>query len=341
MKTNKKNQNFNFWRELPKPFFGLAPMADVTDTAFRRLVSKYSSDEKGDGHAHLVIWNEFIAADGLVHPIGREKLLQDLDYDESERPLIAQIFSGNPEHMAESALLCKELGFDGIDINMGCPDRGVEKQLSGAALIKNPQLAIEIIQAVKKAVGDMPVSVKTRVGYNVSEIETWIPALLDQDIQALTVHARTKKDLSKVPANWDYIKQVVSLRNGMKKDTLIIGNGDINNMLDGYERARESGCDGIMIGRGFFGKPWLCYIPTLGADPSVRERLRISIEHAELFERYVPHKNFAIMKKHFRVYANGFDHAHELRNEIMERGNSAKEVREIIERFLKEHSDEF
>src|SRR4051812_31128555 len=232
----------NFWKKLKKPFFVLAPMADVTDAAFRRVIAKYSRHGEADGGPD-VFWTEFVAADGLMSA-GREKLKYDLIYTGAERPIVAQLFGSNPEKMEAAARLCAELGFDGIDINMGCPDKTIEKQGAGAGMIKTPDIAVAIIAAAKRGAGTVPVSVKTRVGYNTVDIENWISLLLKQDIAALTVHARTRKDLSKVPAHWEYLKEVVALRDKLAPHTVVIGNGDVISIADGKHKAAQSGCDG-------------------------------------------------------------------------------------------------
>ncbi len=359
----------NFWQKLKqqheetgKPFFVLAPMADVTDAAFRRIIAKYGKPD--------VTWTEFVSADGLCHPKGREKLLKDLNYSEIERPIVAQLFSSKPENMREAAKLCAELGFDGIDINMGCPDKTIEKQGCGSAMIKTPDIAIEIIKAAKQGITDsgknIPLSVKTRVGYSRDEIDTWVKTVLEQDIATLTIHARTRKDLSQVPANWDYVKRVVHLRNKVAPNTLIIGNGDVSDMNDGIEKAHATGCDGIMIGRALFGNPWifnksisikkkgnwkqnifLRLLPNkwskkiMGdsrytiSDISLSDKLHVMLEHTQLFDELLGDvKNFAVMKKHYKAYATGFPGAKELRIKLMESKNK-EEVQMIVDEFLK------
>src|SRR3990167_10400831 len=209
--------NKNFWSKLvptghlPKkdkqPFFVLAPMANVTDAAFRRLIAKYGKPD--------VLYTEFVSADGLCSK-GKEKLLVDLLYAKKERPIVAQIFGANPEKIYEASALIKKLGFDGLDINMGCPDRTVEKQGAGAALMKNPKLARQIIPAAKDGAKGLPISIKTRIGYNKNEIDTWIRELLSEDIAALTVHLRTRKEMSNVPAHWELMQNVVRIRDDMK-----------------------------------------------------------------------------------------------------------------------------
>jgi len=332
----------NFWSKLNKPILCLAPMADVTDCAFRQIIAKYGKPD--------VFWTEFVSADGLSHPIAREKLLIDFIFSENERPIVAQIFGSKPENIKTAAALCKELGFDGIDINMGCPDKSIEKQCAGAAMIKNPKLAREIIRAAIEGAGGLPVSVKTRIGYNKNEIETWIPELLKEDIAALTVHLRTRKEMSNVPAHWDLMKRVVEIRDELKKETVILGNGDVIDIGDARKKCEESGCDGAMLGRAIFGNPWL-FAPCQGGmprgrgglDPSLilplrgketKRKLLVMVEHTKLFEEKLGmHKNFAIMKKHYKAYCNGFDGAKELRVKLMEASN-ASQIENIVNDFL-------
>jgi len=316
----------NFWKKLPKPFFTLAPMADVTDAAFRHIICKYGKPD--------VTWTEFVSADGLSSP-GREVLKNNLIYTKAERPIVAQLFSAHPEKMREAAKLVAEMGFDGIDINMGCPDKSIEKQGAGAAMMKNMKVSGEVIQAAKDGIKDakcnIPVSVKTRIGYNKNQINEWIPFLLSQDIEALTIHARTRKEMSLVPARWEHVKEVVEIRNKMGVKTKIIGNGDVESLEQGRKLAKETGCDGIMIGRGIFGNPWLFSEKI----PTIKEKLKVLVEHTKLFEKILgKHKNFAVMKKHYKAYVNGFDGAKELRVKLMET-KSASEVESIIKDFLK------
>lgn len=352
----------NFWEQLPKPFFALAPMADVTDPAFRRIIAKYGKPD--------VTWTEFVSADGLASK-GREVLQRDLEYTEGERPIVAQLFSAHPDKMREASKFVASLGFDGIDINMGCPDRSIEKQGAGAAMIKTPDVAVAIIQAVKDGITDagkdIPVSVKTRVGYNKIQIDEWIPLLLAQNISALTVHARTRKEMSLVPARWEHVREVVALRDQMGVATKIIGNGDVKNIEHARALAEETGCDGVMIGRALFGNPWLFagtaksqgmvapkkqslfsqikriffkdkdahkYWLHVETTIPLEERLRVLVEHTKLYEELLGDiKSFSIMKKHYKAYVHGFDGAKELRMKLMEAEN-AREVEDIITNFL-------
>jgi len=324
----------NIWEKLPKPFFCLAPMADVTDASFRQIITKYGKPD--------VLWTEFVSADGLVSE-GREVLKNNLIYSKKEKPIIAQLFSSNPAKMREAAKYVASLGFDGIDINMGCPDKSVEKQGAGAAMMKDKEKALAIIQAVRDGIKaassaarrkgrkNISISVKTRIGYNKNQMEEWIPFLLGENLDALTIHARTRKELSLVPANWDHVKRVVEIRNKMKVKTKIIGNGDVESLEQGKKLAKETGCDGIMIGRGIFGNPWLFS----GKIPNVKQKLKVLVEHTKLFEKLLKgHKNFAVMKKHFKAYVNGFEGAKELRVKLME-ANGTIEVEKIINQFLK------
>lgn len=313
----------SFWDKLKEPFFVLAPMADVTDPAFREIIAKYGRPD--------VTWTEFVSADGLCSMEGRKALIKDLKYTEAERPIVAQLFTAHPEKMREAAKLVEELGFDGLDINMGCPDRSVEKQGAGAALIKNPRLAREIIRAAKEGAPNLPISVKTRIGYNKNEIETWIPELLAEDISALTIHARTRREMSLVPARWEHIKEAVAIRDRLAPSTLIIGNGDVVDIYDARRKCEETGADGVMFGRAIFGNPWL--FAKSQREVSISQRLRVMVEHTKLFEKVCAHKSFAVMKKHYKAYVNGFDGAKELRMKLMDTKN-AGEVEDIVSSFL-------
>ncbi len=321
----------NFWQKLKKlnrPFFVLAPMADVTDVAFREIITKYGKPD--------VFYTEFVSCDGLVSK-GRDALLVDLKYTEKQRPIVAQVFGSKPENFYESAKLIKKLGFDGIDINMGCPDRSIEKQGAGASLIKNPKLAQEIIEATKKGAGGIPVSVKTRIGYNKNEVESWIPAILSAKPDVVIVHGRTRKEMSKVSADWNSIARAVEL--AKESGVVVIGNGDVTNIQDGLEKACESGVDGVMVGRAIFGNPWL--FKSLSSETvhskSDKDKLNVLVEHTKLFEKMlVSEKNFAIMKKHYKAYVTGFDGAKELRIKLMDSKN-AKDVERIVSEFLKKH----
>jgi nifR3 family TIM-barrel protein len=328
----------NFWQELkkknPQGIMVLAPMADVTDPAFRRIIAKYGKPD--------VIWTEFVSADGLFLG-GFEHLVKDLAFSEEERPIVAQFFTSKPEMMQKAAELAVDMGFDGIDINMGCPDKSVEKQGAGSAHIKNPDLAQKVIlsamEGAKKDGKNIPVSVKTRIGYNKNELETWLPKILETNPAVVTIHARTRKEMSLVPARWEHVKRAVEIRDnfvdskGNKSQALIFGNGDVIDIQEAEKKVKETGCDGVMLGRAIFGNPW-CFSRTVKReDVSIPDRLRVMVEHTKLFEELLPHKSFAIMKKHYKAYVNGWDGAKELRLKLMET-KTAREVEEIVEEYL-------
>lgn len=319
----------SFWTGLPKPFFVLAPMADVTDAAYRKLIASKGKPQ--------VTWTEFVSADGLYYtrekkgiPDEENPLMRDLQFTDAERPIVAQLFSSNPETMRYAAKLCKERGFDGIDINMGCPDKSIEKQGCGAAMIKNPEKAREIIAAAREV--GLPVSVKTRIGYNTESIDEWIAMLLHENLPALTVHLRTRKEMSNVPAHWEYMPRIVALRDTIAPQTRIIGNGDVVDLADAKEKMRVSGCDGAMIGRGIFGNPWVFAGRSL-EDTTPTERLEALIEFAYAFEAMRPAKSFHLVRKHVKAFATGFEGAAELRAKLMETASAS-----AMEEVLREHT---
>ncbi len=340
------NKN-TFWNEViekarieSRPLFILAPMADVTDCVFRDLIAKYSrAGENGGGPD--VFWTEFVSADGLMSA-GRKVLQRDLVYSEKERPIVAQLFGSNPETMRGAAKLCADLGFDGIDINMGCPDRSIEKQGAGAAMMKNPKVARAIIRAahngIKDAGKELPVSVKTRLGYNKIEYKTWFKEILEEDISALIIHLRTRKEMSLVPAHWELAKEICEYVKSIRPDIVLIGNGDVVDTDDARRKCEESGFDGVMIGRGMFGTPWL-FDRNRDKQPDLKEKFEIMLEHTKNYEETLGDiKSFAIMKKHYKAYVNGFDGAKELRDKMMN-SNSYLEVKKIVEEFLNEKED--
>lgn len=303
----------NVWAQLPKPFFVLAPMEDVTDAAFRRLIASKSAPA-----LPRVMYTEFTSADGLLlaGEAGQRKLRKKLEYSEGERPIVAQLFTSSPERMEAAARLCAGLGFDGFDINMGCPDRAVEKSGCGAALIRTPELARELVRAAKRGFPG-PVSVKTRIGYNEDQLEAWVPALLAEEPAVLILHARTRKEMSLVPARWERVARAVELRDALGSETLIVGNGDIRDIADAREKAAAVKCDGVMLGRAIFGNPWLFAERT--EAPSPRERVDALIEHLRLFGELLGETtNYAVMKKHFKAYISGWDGAKELRTRLMD-----------------------
>lgn len=311
-------QAMNFWSKLNKPLTVLAPMANVTDWAFRQIIIKTGRPD--------VFFTEFISADGICR-VGKEKFRGELYFEAVEKPIVVQFFSSSPENMYKCAQLAVELGFDGVDINMGCPDSSVEKQGAGAALIKNPDLAKKIISETIRGAGKIPVSVKTRLGFSKIEPD-WIKNLLDTDIASLSVHARTRKEMSKVPAHWDELGKIAEMAKGSGK--IIIGNGDVIDMDDLKQKADKFGLDGIMVGRGIFQNPWF-FSDRKVEDP--KERINLLMEHVNNFEKLWSRggsgKNFDVLKRFFKIYISNWPGAKELRTKLMS-AKSFKDVDEIL-----------
>ncbi len=294
---------------LPRPFFVLAPMFDVTDSVFRQVIAKCAPPD--------LYYTEFVNVDGLQSP-GREKLLMRLQFTEAEQPLIAQIWGQNPENYYKTAQQLAAAGFAGIDINMGCPDKSVVKNGTCSALINNRELAAEIIAATKAGAGLLPVSVKTRLGFNQIDF-SWHEFLLKQSIAMLAIHGRTRQEMSKVPAHWQAIGDIRQLRDDLAIETLIVGNGDVISRQQGEELAKEHSLDGIMIGRGIFHDPYL--FARSSPWPNLRpiERLELFQQHIELFITTWKHdeRHVYTLNKFCKIYINGFDGAKEIREQLM------------------------
>jgi nifR3 family TIM-barrel protein len=315
-----------FWGEIAKnkkPFFVLAPMDDITNLVFRKIVTRCGKPD--------VFFTEFVSADGAATEEGRANLLEKLKINEKERPIVAQFFGANPDHFFEAAKWAAELGFDGIDINMGCPDRSVTAQGAGSALVRNPKLARKIIQATKRGAEDIPVSVKTRIGWLKSEVQTWIPEILAENPAALTIHGRIANRGYATPADWNPIKEVVELAKG--SGTLIIGNGDVWSYQNGLERAEKSGVDGVMIGRAALKNPWIFDPKIKMEEISVPDRLNLLSYHVKLFKEKYPKRNFSELKKYFAGYVSDFPGAKELRVKLMG-AKSGGDVKKIVEKYL-------
>jgi nifR3 family TIM-barrel protein len=323
-----------FWKKLHRPIMALAPMADVTDAAFRRMVAKYGKPD--------VIFTEFISCEGLCSS-GRKKLVRDLKFVSAERPIVAQLWGVTPKYFYECAKLMAKLGFDGIDINMGCPDKNVEKMGGGAKLILNPRLALEIIKETKRGAGKLPVSVKTRIGYGEIITKKWVTTLLKAEPAAITLHLRTRKEMSDVPAHWDEIKIAAILAKKYSKGksrTLILGNGDVRSLTEAKEKVKMYGIDGVMVGRGIFGNPWFFNEKRIGKAATPKERIKVMLEHTILYDKifrpssskHSGWKHFDSMKKHYKAYLSGFPDAGKLRAKMMETKN-IEEAKKAIKKL--------
>ena len=302
-----------FWETLPKSFTVLAPMEEVTDTVFRQIIIKCGRPN--------VFFTEFTNVDGLCS-VGVERVGMRLKHTEEEKPLVVQLWGNNPEKFAEAAKMVAKLGFDGIDINMGCPQKEVLKIGGGAALIGQNELAKEIIAATKEA--GLPVSVKTRIGIKKIITEEWIGFLLEQNLSAITVHGRIAAEMSTGLARWEEIGRAAKMAQGK---TLIIGNGDVGSLPEVKEKCATWGTDGVMIGRGIFHNPWLF----TGREGSREEKIKLLITHAKLFEEiWAGKKDFHIMRKFIKMYVNGFTGAAELRAGLMT-AESAAEITSMLD----------
>jgi nifR3 family TIM-barrel protein len=354
----------NFWHTIAKPIIGLSPMDGVTDASFRWIAAKHGGPD--------ITVTEFVNVDAAIH--APHTLIRDFTYAEIERPIVAQIYGHTPELFYKAAHVVCELGFDGLDINMGCPAKNVAASGSGAALIRTPALAREIIRETRRGIDDwvagqtldqlglrqklretvkasnqlrgggvtpaarrsIPLSVKTRIGYDQIVIEDWIANLLEEKPVAISIHGRTLKQGYKGDADWDAIARAVEL--AKPTPTLILGNGDLRDMADVYRRVRQCGVDGVLLGRAAEGNPWIfkakdqlkqCLLtstpPVPAAPIGMEERFRVVVEHARHFETYVQERNFVGMRKHLIWYCRDFRGAAELRTKMV-RVNNAAEV---------------
>lgn len=307
----------NFWGQFQPGFTILAPMEGVTDIAFRQVVAKAARPD--------IFYTEFTNVNSYTSEKGRHNALERFRIEPEEAPIIPQIWGTKPEMFAETAKALKEMGFPAIDINMGCPDRHVVATGGGSGLIKTPELAKEIIRATKTA--GLPVSVKTRLGYSkIDEWKSWLTNILEEKPAALTVHLRTKKEMSKVAAHYELVPEIIALKNEISPETKLIINGDIEAPADG-QKFIDMGADGIMIGRGVFHNPF-CF------EKNPREHSRAELVdllkyHLDLYEKYDLHP-FDPLKHFFKIYINNFPGASEIRDKLMQTKTIA-EARAIIE----------
>jgi len=324
----------NFWQQVSHPIIALAPMEDVTDTVFREVIRSVS-----EADVLNVLFTEFTSTDGLCNEIGRKNVSSRLVVSDSEREwlnntntkLVAQIWGSNPEKFRQSAELISEMGqFDGIDINMGCPVKKVVKNKSCSALINYPELAREIIVATKEGTY-LPVSVKTRLGFNDVITEKWIGNLLDENPAAITIHGRTQKMQSEGEAMWDEIGKAVQLRNERKSETLILGNGDVDSYSKAMQHVADFGVDGVMVGTGVFKNPWM-FNKSL---PEITMEMRIALltKHITLYDvTWGKTQNFNVLKRFFKIYLNGFEGAAYWRDQLMHT-KSCDEALEVIRKI--------
>ncbi|MCO7150375.1 tRNA-dihydrouridine synthase [Vagococcus lutrae] len=314
----------NFWATLPKPFFILAPMEDVTDVVFRHVVKEAGAPD--------VFFTEFTNSDSFCHPDGKESVRGRLVFTEDEQPIVAHIWGDNPDFFREMSMGVAEMGFKGIDINMGCPVPNVAGRGKGSGLILRPDVAATLIEAAKA--GGLPVSVKTRIGYHErEEMTAWITHLLEQDIANLSIHLRTRDEMSKVPAHWDMIPEIMAIRDRVAPQTLITINGDIADRTAGLALAEEYGVDGIMIGRGIFKNPFAFEKePREHSTEELLGLLQLQLDLQDHYAEMVP-RSIVGLHRFFKIYVKGFPGASDLRASLMNT-KSTDEVRALLKEFF-------
>ncbi len=311
----------NFWHDLPRPFFILAPMEDVTNVVFRHVVSEAGRPD--------VFFTEFTNTDSFCHPEGIYNVRGRLTFTEDEQPIVAHIWGNKPEHFRTMSIEMAKLGFQGVDINMGCPVQNVASQGKGSGLIRYPETAAQIIQAAKA--GGLPVSVKTRLGYTyIDEWKEWLTHILEQDIVNLSIHLRTKKEMSNVDAHWELIPEIKKLRDEIAPRTLLTINGDIPDRQAGMKLVEQYGVDGIMIGRGIFKNPFAFEKePKIHSSEELLRLLRLQLDLHDHYSRDLDVRPFKTLRRFFKIYVKEFKGASELRNQLMTT-NSTDEVRAIL-----------
>ncbi|HDG5970909.1 tRNA dihydrouridine synthase [Staphylococcus aureus] len=313
----------NFWSELPRPFFILAPMEDVTDIVFRHVVSEAARPD--------VFFTEFTNTESFCHPEGIHSVRGRLTFSEDEQPMVAHIWGDKPEQFRETSIQLAKMGFKGIDLNMGCPVANVAKKGKGSGLILRPDVAAEIIQATKA--GGLPVSVKTRLGYyEIDEWKDWLKHVFEQDIANLSIHLRTRKEMSKVYAHWELIEAIKNLRDEIAPNTLLTINGDIPDRKTGLELAEKYGIDGVMIGRGIFHNPFA--FEKEPREHTSKELLDLLRLHLSLFNKYEKDeiRQFKSLRRFFKIYVRGIRGASELRHQLMNT-QSIAEARALLDEF--------
>lgn len=313
----------NFWSELPRPFFILAPMEDVTDIVFRHVVSEAARPD--------VFFTEFTNTESFCHPEGIHSVRGRLTFSEDEQPMVAHIWGDKPDQFRETSIQLAKMGFKGIDLNMGCPVANVAKKGKGSGLILRPDVAAEIIQATKA--GGLPVSVKTRLGYyEIDEWKDWLKHVFEQDIANLSIHLRTRKEMSKVDAHWELIEAIKNLRDEIAPNTLLTINGDIPDRKTGLELAEKYDIDGVMIGRGIFHNPFA--FEKEPREHTSKELLDLLRLHLSLFNKYEKDeiRQFKSLRRFFKIYVRGIRGASELRHQLMNT-QSIAEARALLDEF--------
>ncbi|MGK9044748.1 tRNA dihydrouridine synthase [Mammaliicoccus vitulinus] len=320
----------NFWRELPRPFFILAPMEDVTDIVFRHVVSEAGRPD--------VFFTEFTNTESFCHPEGVHSVRGRLTFSEDEQPMVAHIWGDKPEHFREMSIGLAEMGFKGIDLNMGCPVANVASKGKGSGLILRPETAAEIIQAAKA--GGLPVSVKTRLGYyEIDEWKDWLKHVFEQDIANLSIHLRTRKEMSKVDAHWELIEAIKKMRDEIAPNTLLTINGDIPDRKTGLELAEKYGIDGVMIGRGIFHNPFA--FEKEPREHTSKELLDLLRLHLALFNKYSKDESrlYKPLRRFFKIYVRGIRGAGELRHQLMST-HTTDEALALLDDFEAQMNDE-
>ncbi len=319
----------NFWRDLPRPFFILAPMEDVTDVVFRHVVSEAARPD--------VFFTEFANTESYCHPEGNASVRGRLTFTEDEQPIVAHIWGDKPEYFRQMSIGMAKQGFKGIDINMGCPVPNVADNGKGSGLICRPEVAADIIEAAKA--GGLPVSVKTRLGFTeVDEWRDWLTHILKQEIANLSIHLRTRDEMSKVPAHWELIPEIKKLRDEIAPDTLLTINGDILDRQMGMELVEQYGVDGVMIGRGIFSNPFA--FEKEKREHSSKELLDLLRLHLDLHDKHSAEEQrpYKPLPRFFKIYVKGFRGASELRNQLMST-KSTDEVRALLDEFEAKNAD--
>ncbi|MCI8456270.1 MAG: tRNA-dihydrouridine synthase [Mammaliicoccus sciuri] len=304
-------------------------MEDVTDIVFRHVVSEAARPD--------VFFTEFTNTESFCHPEGIHSVRGRLTFSEDEQPIVAHIWGDKPDHFREMSIGMAEMGFKGIDLNMGCPVANVAGKGKGSGLILRPERAAEIIQAAKA--GGLPVSVKTRLGYyDIEEWRDWLKHVFEQDIANLSIHLRTRKEMSKVDAHWELIEAIKNLRDEIAPNTLLTINGDIPDRKTGLELAEKYGIDGVMIGRGIFNNPFA--FEKEPREHTSKELLDLLRLHLTLFDKYATSetRQFKSLRRFFKIYVRSMRGASELRHQLMST-ETTDEVRALLDEFEAQMED--